>query len=224
MIPKIIHFCWFGDKEFPPEVINCMDSWKKKLPDYQVKMWNEDNFDCTIFKYCEEAYSAKKYAFVSDVCRLYALYNEGGIYLDTDVEVLKSFDDLLNLPGFICYENSARKDVMSVASAVIGAEKGNLWVKEQLDLYKHRRFFKFAGKMDMTPNPITMVNKMLEEGFVFNFNYPRTVYKNSMVVFPPEWFSPYFTSEWLNVTENTYCIHHYFGSWIEPLNGGGAGL
>ena len=94
MVPKIIHYCWFGTKEIPPMEKACMESWKKYLPDYEVKLWNESNFNLTVCKYVQEAYAAKKYAFVSDFCRIYALYEYGGIYFDTDVEVLKSFDIL----------------------------------------------------------------------------------------------------------------------------------
>ena len=100
MIPRIIHYCWFGRGQMPEMALKCIESWHKHMPDYRYKLWNEDNFDINSVPYVKEAYEARKFAFVTDYVRLYALYHEGGIYMDTDVEVLKPYDDLLNLKGF----------------------------------------------------------------------------------------------------------------------------
>ena len=106
MIPKIIHYCWFGRGPMPPMALKCIESWHRFMPDYEYKLWNEDNFDVNSVPYVKEAYEARKFAFVTDYVRLYALYTEGGIYMDTDVEVLKPYDDLLGLSGFTGYEGS----------------------------------------------------------------------------------------------------------------------
>ena len=106
MIPKIIHYCWFGDKELPKLAKKCLASWKKYCPDYQIKCWNESNFDVNSNQYVKEAYENKKYAFVTDYVRLYALYNFGGVYMDTDVEVIKNIDDFLNCKGFSSFEST----------------------------------------------------------------------------------------------------------------------
>ena len=100
MIPKIIHYCWFGRGQMPELALKCLESWKKYCPDYEIKEWNEDNFDLETYPYAREAYENRKFAFVTDVVRLYALYHEGGIYMDTDVEVLKPLDRFLNDPAF----------------------------------------------------------------------------------------------------------------------------
>ena len=106
MIPKKIHYCWFGRGQMPPMALKCIESWHRYMPDYEYKLWNEDNFDINSVPYVKEAYEARKFAFVTDYVRLYALFSEGGIYMDTDVEVLKPYDDLLELSGFTGYEGS----------------------------------------------------------------------------------------------------------------------
>ena len=119
MIPKIIHYCWLSNNPYPEEIVNCINSWKKYLPDYQLMLWNFDRFDIDSSIWVKQAYETKKYAFASDYLRLYALYNYGGIYLDVDVEVINSFDNLLDLPYFIGEENT----IYAIEAATIGAEK-----------------------------------------------------------------------------------------------------
>ena len=106
MIPKTIHYCWFGHGEMPQLAKDCIASWHRFMPDWNYKLWNEDNFDVNSTPYTKEAYEARKFAFVTDYVRLYALYTEGGVYMDTDVEALKPYDDLLNLTAFTGYEGS----------------------------------------------------------------------------------------------------------------------
>ena len=134
-IPKIIHYCWFGGGAISPENRKCMESWEKYCPDYKIIEWNEQNFDISKNRYVQQAYEAKKYAFVSDYARLAVVYEYGGIYLDSDVEVLKSFDPLLDLPYFVGAENAG-----TIEAAIIGAEKGCDWIKACLDYYKGRNF------------------------------------------------------------------------------------
>ena len=104
MIPKIIHYCWFGRKPLPPLAVKCIESWKKYLPDYTIKEWNEDNFDINIVPYTREAYEVGKYAFVSDYARFYILYHHGGLYFDTDVEVIRPMDDLVGRGAFLAWD------------------------------------------------------------------------------------------------------------------------
>ena len=140
MIPKIIHYCWFGRNPLPPLAKKCIASWKKHLPEYEIKEWNEDNFDLDMFPYDREAYDNRKFAFVTDIVRLYALYNEGGIYMDTDVEVLKSLDGFLHHTAFSGFENET-----DVPTGIMASEKGGLWAKENLEYYNGRHFVKSDG-------------------------------------------------------------------------------
>ena len=128
MIPKIIHFCWLSVDSFPAEIEKYIQTWKEKLPDYEIKRWDCTTFNIDNVPWVKEAFSAKKYAFAADYIRFYALYNYGGIYLDSDVEVLKSFDDLLNSKSFIGFEYLSVPE-----AAIIGAEKGLPWLKKCLD-------------------------------------------------------------------------------------------
>lgn len=142
MIPKIIHYCWFGKGEKPEQVIKYITLWKQKNPDYDIKEWNESNFDYQQWKFCREAYQVKKFAFVSDVCRLYALLTEGGIYLETDIEMIKNFDPFLSDKSFVGEERNH-----TIGSGCIGAEKGTSWVKDFLETYNTREFINLEFKL-----------------------------------------------------------------------------
>lgn len=206
-IPKIIHFCWLSEDEYPELIEKCIDSWKKKLPDYEIKCWNTKNFDVNICRYTKEAFQAKKYAFVSDYVRLYALYHEGGIYLDSDIEVLKSFDDLLNDVAFTCFENDH-----AVAAWIFGSEKGNPLFKEFMDYYEDKVFIMPNGEYNLTPNPVPITNKCVEEGLTLNGQKQKLC---NITIYPQEYFCPYNrATEELDITENTYAIHYFNGSWI----------
>jgi len=205
VIPKIIHYCWFGGGKIPPLNKRCIQSWSHHLPDYKILLWNEKNFNYKTVLYADQAFQAGKFAFVSDYVRLFALYNYGGIYLDTDVELIKPFDDLLFLPGFVGYEHDN-----CMNTGTIGSIPFNLWIKEQLEVYNNRNFFK-DGKLDLTSNVQIISRTMKQNGFLFDNKY--SVYKNCMHVFPKEYFCPKSRSGIVSLTENTYCIHHYSGSW-----------
>ena len=207
MIPKIIHYCWFGRGKMPELAQKCIESWHKFMPDYTYKLWNEDNFDIQCIPYVKEAYEARKFAFVTDYVRLYALYTEGGIYMDTDVEVLKPYDDLLTLPGFTGYEGSKH---LPPVTGTMASEPGNLWVKEQLAAYDGIHFVKKDGSLDTMPNTARISQIMKEGGFVQNGQ--KQVYKD-MHIFPVEFFCPRQTTGEVFITENTYCDHHFMGSW-----------
>lgn len=210
MIPRIIHYCWFGRGPMPDLTLKCIESWHKHMPDYEYRMWNEDNFDIGAVPYAKEAYEARKYAFVSDYVRLYALYSEGGIYLDTDVEVLKPFDDLLALSGFIGFEGSKHKPV---GTGTIACTRHGEWVTDILRMYEPLHFRQADGTIDLTPNPVRISRHMREHGFVQNGE--KTIYKD-MHVFPTDYFCPRQTTGEYFLTDNTYCDHHFMGSWDDP--------
>lgn len=193
----------------PELALKCIESWHKYMPDYEYKLWNEDNFDIYSVPYVKEAYESNKYAFVTDYVRLFALYTEGGIYMDTDVEVLKPYDDLLNLSGFTGYEGSK---YLPPVTGTMASEAGNTWVNEQLDAYDGIHFLLEDGTMDTTTNTTRISDIMKRGGFVQNGK--KQVYKD-MHIFPVEYFCPRQTTGEFFLTENTYCDHHFMGSWDE---------
>lgn len=212
MIPKKIHYCWFGRGRMPDLALNCIESWHKHMPDYEYKLWNEDSFDIHLNAYVEEAYQARKFAFVTDYVRLYALYTEGGIYMDTDVEVLKPFDDLLELPGFTGYEGSK---YLPPVTGTLASEANNMWVKEQLDSYLDAHFIKSDGTLDTTTNTARISEIMRKGGFVQSGE--KQVYKD-MHIFPVDYFCPRQTTGELLFSDNTYCDHHFMGSWSDKTS------
>lgn len=215
MIPKKIHYCWFGEKDKPEKVLRCIDSWKRIMPDYEIKEWNEQNFDYNKYTFTRQAYNVKKYAFVSDVCRLWALYTEGGLYFDTDIEVIRSFDELLDLP----YILGAEKTRTGIESATIGFEKGSIFVKKIYDRYTKLNFVKDDGSFDMTPIP-NVIRKYIESTYTYNPIKCKSdfIISDEIInVFSSDFFSPKtHDTKKIIVTENTFSIHHFYGSWI-PL-------
>ncbi len=207
MIPRKIHYCWFGKGPMPDLAVKCIESWHKYMPDYEYKLWNEDNFDINSVPYVREAYEAKKYAFVTDYVRLYALFTEGGIYMDTDVEALKSYDDLLSLTGFTGYEGSK---YMPPVTGTMASIAGGEWVKEQLAAYDGIHFLKEDGTFDITTNTVRISKIMRENGFVQDGK--KKQYKD-ITIFPSEYFCPRQTTGEFFLTNNTYCDHHFLGSW-----------
>ena len=210
MIPRIIHYCWFGRGPMPELALTCIASWHKYMPDYEYRLWNEDNFDICSNDYVREAYEVKKYAFVSDYVRLYALYTEGGIYMDTDVEVLKPFDNhLLSQAGFIGFEGTKHSPV---GTGIIACVAGSPWAEEQINAYRDKHFLQRDGSYDITTNPVRISSIMRENGF--QQNGEEQDYKD-MHIFPVDYFCPRQTTGEFFLTENTYCDHHFMGSWSE---------
>ncbi|MCR4791489.1 MAG: glycosyl transferase [Lachnospiraceae bacterium] len=208
MIPKIIHYVWFSDPpEYPDDVIKCMDSWKKHLPDYEIIHWNAKNFDLSLSKYAQEAYIEKKYAFASDYVRLWVLYNYGGIYLDSDIEVIKNFDSLLSEKAFTCFEDKDR-----IAAWIFGSEKGNPLFKEFLDDYNDRSFILENGMYDLTPNPVPITNRLIEHGLQLDGNYQKL---DDITIFSMDYFCPFnpYRDGDDCFTDNTYVNHHFNGEW-----------
>ena len=208
MIPKVIHYCWFGKGEMPKLAIECINSWKQFLPDYELKLWTEENFDVNCNAYVKEAYDARKFAFVTDYVRLHVLYDEGGIYMDTDIEMLRSLNDFLDLPAFCGFESNKYSNVQTGFMA--SAPKG-LWVKEQLAHYDNRHFVNPDGTYDMATNAQTISDTMTANGFELNGEYQ--VYKDDMHCFPKDYFCPKTSTGVVKLTENSYCIHHFASSW-----------
>ena len=213
MIPKKIHYCWFGRGAMPELANKCIESWHEQMPDYEYKLWTEDDFDISSVPYVKEAYEAKKYAFVSDYVRLWALYNEGGIYFDVDFYAYKSFDDLLDLNAFAGFEGSKHHPLMM---GVVASRANGEWIKEQLDSYTNRHFIHEKGTLDMTTNVKFITANMAKNGFVQNGQ--EQDYKD-LHVFPVDYFCPrQTTGEYLR-TNNTYCEHLGLNSWSENSNG-----
>lgn len=207
MIPKTIHYCWFGRSEMPQVVLDCIASWHKHMPDWEYKIWNEDNFDVNAIPYTAEAYAAGKYAFVSDVARLKALNEEGGVYLDTDIMIFKTLDPLLNYRAFAGFEGCKR---VLVATCILGSEPHTEWLEEQLSYYFGRHFILPNGSQDLTTNVLFMTTRMSENGF--KQNGEEQDYKD-LHVFPVDYFSPRHTTGEYIKTQNTYCDHLGMGSW-----------
>lgn len=203
MIPKIIHYCWLSGEEMPALNKQCLESWQKLLPDYQLMLWDTRQIDIHSNQWLEQAYQNRKWAFAADYIRFYALWNYGGIYLDADVEVLKSFSPLMERPYFVGYQCD---DVPE--AAVIAAEPHCAWVGECLDYYKDRQFVKADGSFDMTALP-NLVQRVLK--------------KHGITPMPAYYFSPKeHYSRMLFVNDETYCIHHFDGKWA--ANTAGVGL
>lgn len=218
MIPKKIHYCWFGGNPLPELAQRCIASWKKFCPDYEIVEWNEDNFDVSFCDFAKEAFAAKKWAFLSDCARLEIVYREGGIYLDTDVELLKSLDDFLCYPAFFGTEKDNGTDGGWINTGVgFGAEKGNGMVGEMLRVYKQQHFLKPDGSMDIKPCP----EKNTEPFYSHGYHYSDTDIWSvpDATVFPPEYFNPYdFQTDKQTCTDNTVSIHHYAATWFSRLD------
>ena len=201
-IPKIIHCCWLSDDVIPEEFQNYQLSWKKHLPDYELKRWDFSLFPKETSIWVQQAYDAKKYAFAADYIRLYALYHYGGIYMDMDVEVLKSFNSLLDCDVIIGYENQKTKQL---EAGCFGAKKGNKFVEKCLAYYRNRPFIKPDGTYDILPLPqiITPIYQAL---------YP------DLAPFSSDFFTAKSQKDGrIFVTRNTYAIHHFAGSWTIPI-------
>lgn len=200
---------------YPEKISKCMESWKKALPDYQFILWDANRFDVESSTWVKEAFNAKRYAFCADFIRLFALYNYGGIYLDSDVEVIKPYDDLLHLPYFIGLESKEYFE-----AATIGAEKGNQFIGEVLKYYEGRHFVDVNGKQNITVMPEVMM-QLLEGKWEINiiksqsdFNYSDNVIN----AFAYDWFSPIDSTGKryvLRMTDNTYSIHHFASAWVD---------
>lgn len=206
MIPKKIHYCWFGKTEMPKLGIQCIASWKRFMPDYEIICWNETNYDVSKNPYMFEAYQRKKWGFVPDYARLDIIYRHGGIYLDTDVEIIKSFDFISNIPAFCGFEDNEHVNF----GVGFGAEPGFKLLKELLDYYEDLSFYK-DGKLNLTPSPVYQTAILLQYGLTRNNQRQKIA---DMEIFPAYYFSPKsLITQKITITSNTYSIHHFAASW-----------
>lgn len=211
MIPKIIHYCWFGGNPLPASALKCIESWRKYCPDYEIKEWNESNYDVNKIRYSSQAYQAKKYAFVSDYARFDILYQWGGLYFDTDVEVIRPIDDILAKGAFLGLETS---ETVNPGLGMAVSPNDPLYA-EILQCYEKLDFIKSNGKMDLT-TVVTLVTGILKKHGFAKGNRIQTV--KSITVYPIDYFNPKDQRTGIiTVTNNTYTIHHFDASWSLPL-------
>lgn len=211
MIPKIIHYCWFGGAKKSRKIEKCINSWKKYCPDYEIIEWNENNTDFSECEFAVDAYKEKAWAFVSDYVRLKVIYENGGIYLDTDVELIKNLDPFLNNHAYIGFET--RNTVTTGLG--YGAEKNNPVIKKMMDYYEGIKYRDSEGNLSrpIAPNVSTDVLldcglKVPDSGQIQNLDL--------ITIYPSDYFCPKdYYSEVLDITENTVSIHHYVASWMD---------
>ena len=206
-IPKIIHYCWFGDSQIPEKCLDYIYEWSRICSDYKVVCWNLDNYDYTKSKFTLEAYKKKQWAFLSDYARIDIINTYGGIYLDVDVQIIKSFDAFLSYNAFFGMETSFDRHLYVSTGVGFGAEKNNPILNELLLLYDYH--FEVSG-FCLIPCPIFQKKIFVQHGFK---EKKKIQVLDTFVLFPPEYFSPLDCFGKLKTTKNTVSIHHYLGSW-----------
>lgn len=213
-IPKVIHYIWIGGNDKPASVDKYIKSWKKHCPDYLIIEWNEKNYDITKNRYTREAYNLRKWAFATDHMRLDILDRFGGIYADSDVEILKNLDEFLKEPAFTSFE-AGRPDQILMPTGIMGARRGNKWIHYLKTYYDDDRAFNIPGwGIDLTPNT-DVITDMTKKKYKIKMN--NKLQKNSdFTIYPSEYFCP---KSWstgkINLTRNSHTIHHFAGSWQE---------
>jgi len=214
MIPKTIHYCWFGGKQKPKLVEHCISSWKRHMPDYDIMEWNEDNYDIRKCRFMSDAYNEKKWAFVSDYCRIDVVNQFGGIYLDTDVEVIKSFDDLLRYQMFCGYEKSQEvKTTHYIAFGLgFGSVRHHPILKDILGTYESLDFYNDDGSLNLITCPLIQTEALRHYGATID---GETKIYNDVAIFSSEYFCPmnYINGD-IRITDRTYSIHHYSATWM----------
>ena len=214
MIPKIIHYCWFGHSPLPPLAVKCIESWKKYLPDYDIKEWNEDNFDVNIIPYTAEAYAAGKYAFVSDYARFWILYHYGGIYSDTDVEVITSLDDIIDKGAFIGFERNPDRWGKGLVNPGLGfaASAHDEIIYDLINKYAQLHFVLQDGSLNTNKTIVHYTTEVLEERGLKQVAGIQKV--GTFNIYPSDYFAPiHFITKRLHISINTRTIHQYMASW-----------
>ncbi len=217
MIPKKIHYCWFGGNPLPPLAIKCIESWKIYLPDYEIIEWNEANFDVNCTDYIREAYESKKWAFVSDYARFKILYEQGGLYFDTDVEIIKDISYIIKAGAFMGCEKEPGATVPPVAPGLgLGVNPGLGLYKEILEDYKRAHFINPDGSLNLMTVVERTTNILAQHGLQ-SVNCVQTIC--GINIYPKEYFNPIeMDTGRLVITENTVSIHHYMASWESKEN------
>lgn len=212
-IPKVIHYIWVGGAKKPDSVEKYIESWKKYCPDYKIIEWNESNYDVSKNRYTKEAYDAKKWAFVTDFMRLDVIDRYGGIYMDSDVEVVKNLDKFLKKPAFSSFEAGDPSQIF-LPTGMMASERDGGWVKYLKSYYTpERSFFGQNGQVDTTPNTVT-ITRMTVEKYGIKLNNKLQEFKD-FTMYPSEYFCPKsWSTRQINSTKNTHTIHHFAGSWL----------
>lgn len=206
MIPKIIHYCWFGKNPKPELAEKCIESWRKYCPDYEIVEWNEDNFDINSNLYVKQAYEARKYAFVTDYVRLYAIYTQGGIYMDTDVMVLRNIDEFLKHEAFSGFESKTK-----IPTGIMASEKGQPVVGELLHYYDDAKFLKADGSYNMTTNVEIITDMLTPKGFIPNGRFQIV---SGFALYPQNIFCPEHKKlDDQQYMKDTATIHYFAGTW-----------
>ena len=209
MIPKVIHYCWFGGKPLDSATVKNIETWHKIMPDYEIKRWDESNFSFSTCEFAQKAYENKKWAFVADYFRAWVLYNYGGIYLDTDVVVYKEFDDMLNTKFFIGCE-----DIGWLTSATFGCEEKHPIIKKILESF-HKTPFVVDGKERLCTMPMRITDIIVDSYGLWRIKN-KTQRFDDLVIFPREYFCPLlYGSKEVKVSAKTYSEHLFYGSWID---------
>ena len=209
MIPKVIHYCWFGGAPKPKSVLRCIDSWKKHCRGFEIREWTEKDFDVTQNLFTKQAYEAKAWGFVPDYIRLWIIYTHGGIYLDTDVQVIRDLSALLKHKAFAGFED----DSYVALGLGFGAEPGDPLIYEHMQQYEAMRFILEDGSQNRKGSPQHTTEFLLEKGLQQKCREAQQV--GSMTIYPPEYFCPKnFHTGLMNITPNTYSIHQYDSSWF----------
>lgn len=214
MIPKVIHYCWFGGNSLPDDAKKCIASWRKHMPEYEIKEWNESNFDVNIIPYTREAYQARKYAFVSDYARFWILYHYGGVYFDTDVEVIRSLDEVVENGPFLGYEvdpNGQNCGLVNPGQGM-GCNQGNIVYEDLLDRYAQMHFMNEDGSLNMTTIVKYTTTVLVQYGLCAITGIQNV---EGIYIYPKNYFNPFddITGK-LCITPDTYTIHWYSKTWL----------
>lgn len=216
MIPKKIHYCWFGGKPIPKEYEKYIESWHRFMPEYEIIRWDESNYDVNCIPFSKEAYDVGKYAYVSDYARLKIMYEHGGVYFDTDVEVIRPMDDILENGGFMAFEkhknNPGYIDFVAVGLG-FACEKGNPIIKEIMDFYESHHYIYPDGRREQIPI-VYITTEVLRRHGLKASNKPLEI-EGGFTIYPWDYFCPMeYQSNKIDITENTRTIHHYSATWM----------